>query len=353
MNNIISVDFNGNKNVEFASGLMQWDVGQVLKITGLNLTGNIEVHFSLKETIGEAQRSICTVDNGILTVAIPGFILQADTAYNYNAYAFVYVSNATAGMTVKKIVFDIKARPKPAEWVTPDEPDTLSQVLDLIGKKAEKSDTLAGYGIKDAYTKREIDEKIKEGSSGLTEEQLENIDAVPEIKQGVTQALAASNAAGLDAAAAQSTASYALTIAQSSDNMAIRAKEIAEDAEALAKQDLVTISNNVSNDGTIMMTHNTETRLASVPLVNDVPTLILNLPDTEYGIVLDYMSWVIFPACDVTPSVTVVGDISWSGVDCDETGAFTPVAGVNYRLQVRNIGWNGAEPKIIGNVARW
>lgn len=135
------------------------------------------------------------------------------------------------------------------------------------------------------------------------------------------------------------------------------AKSLANEAyiEAMLKQDALSNSGYIAEDGTVILFDNMEIRLKELPVVDGIPTLILNVYEEYDTFPYNYMCWLSFPACDVTPSVTVVGDISFSGVDCDETGAFTPVAGVNYRLCVRNIGTGGIGgiPKLIGNVARW
>lgn len=160
LENIINVAFKDRK-VAYVEGLTQWDKGFLLKVTGIeDLDGIVEVHFSLNEAGGEAKRALATVENGTLTVEIANFILQSEDVIDYNAYAFIYPTEDNKAKTVRKIVFGIKARPKPADWVEPDEPDVIGQLIEQVHKKADKAITLSGYNITDAYTKKETKEMI-------------------------------------------------------------------------------------------------------------------------------------------------------------------------------------------------
>jgi len=125
MDNIIKVIFEEWQEVQHDNSLKQWSYGQVLKIEGLKLPeGNVEVHFSLTENNGNANVLIGTVENGVITVDIPRFILTKENVYlsSYNAYAWIYVDDGDTGQTIRKIVFEIESRPKPEDYVyTEDE----------------------------------------------------------------------------------------------------------------------------------------------------------------------------------------------------------------------------------------
>ncbi len=173
MENVINVAFD-NRKIAYVEGLTQWDKGYLLKVTGIeDLDGIVEVHFSLNETGGEAKRALATVENGTLTVEIANFILQSDEIVNYNAYAFIYPVEENKAKTVRKIVFAVEARPKPAEWVKPDEPDILVELIKQIDNKADKATTLSGYGIEDAYTKEEVDEMVKDTVAGYSKTEID------------------------------------------------------------------------------------------------------------------------------------------------------------------------------------
>ncbi len=168
MNNIIEVNFKENEQKQYASGLIQWDRGQELKVTGLDLEGDCEVHFSLNETGGGAVRAIGSITDKVLTAVIPELILEASATYDYTAFAFIYYSSATVGKTVKKIEFSIKSRPKPEDWAAPEEPDTLGELLEKINKKVDK---VEGKGLSTNDFTDELKNKLEKdhiGTDGTT-----------------------------------------------------------------------------------------------------------------------------------------------------------------------------------------
>lgn len=124
-------------------GLKQWDQGQKLEISGLDISEEIvEVHFSLRENEGEAKRMLGIVENGIIYASIPAFILEGPEythGETYNAWAWIYLLDEESAETVRKIEFTIKTRPKPAEYVTPEELSFLEQLEALVKNKLDKS----------------------------------------------------------------------------------------------------------------------------------------------------------------------------------------------------------------------
>ena len=66
-----------------AYGLRQWDYGQVLRIQGLNLPTATEIHFSLRETGGEAVTRIGVTKDGVTDVVIPDSIAGQFRSYKY------------------------------------------------------------------------------------------------------------------------------------------------------------------------------------------------------------------------------------------------------------------------------
>ena len=84
---------------------------------------------------------------------------------------------ATSDENIKKIVFNRLSKAKYEElkgqgslnanefYITPDESVTQEDLASALANKADKAETLAGYGITDAYTKSEVDQKIAEKDS--------------------------------------------------------------------------------------------------------------------------------------------------------------------------------------------
>ena len=54
--NVAYAHFEGKKKSVIIDPLFQWDYGQILKITGLELPSVYEVHFSLTQKDGKAIR---------------------------------------------------------------------------------------------------------------------------------------------------------------------------------------------------------------------------------------------------------------------------------------------------------
>lgn len=143
INNITRIDFPKSYETASACGFNQWDQGQKLEISGLDISNEIvEVHFSLDEYNGKAKRRLGTVVDGVIHVDIPVFVLEGPEycgGETYNAYAWIYVSDDESAETKRKIELEIVARSKPEDYVTPEELSFLQQLEAYIGRKVDKS----------------------------------------------------------------------------------------------------------------------------------------------------------------------------------------------------------------------
>lgn len=92
-------------------GLAQWDYGQLLTLEGLSIPDGTEIHF--------CQNGMAYTDTiyGSM-VKIPDYLLQ----YPDKITAYLYVTDADSGKTIRKIILPIAAREKPGDYVTPEEP---------------------------------------------------------------------------------------------------------------------------------------------------------------------------------------------------------------------------------------
>ena len=136
MDKIIKVHFESDKYYCYGiQGLVQWDKCQKLEISGLDISDEIvEVHFSLDEVQGNAERMYGTVKDGVIHADIPTFVLEGPEyicsgSEVYNAYAWVYVSDEESAETIRKMEFEIKARPKPNGYASPDKQDPFLQEI--------------------------------------------------------------------------------------------------------------------------------------------------------------------------------------------------------------------------------
>lgn len=163
---IIPIEFKEGRYNAYDESLKQWNQGQHLEISGLDISDEIvEVHFSLQEVGGTAKRMLGTVTDGILHVDIPAFIMEGPEWSNdyYSAYAWIYLSDEESAETVRKIEFTIEARPKPEEYVTPDEPDTFIEQIKKIMNETKK----IAQSVRDDADNGEFDgEKGPKGDAG-------------------------------------------------------------------------------------------------------------------------------------------------------------------------------------------
>jgi len=149
MDKIIQVHFKPDQEYcHDIAGLEQWDQGQKLEISGLDVDEYVEVHFSLQEFQGTAKRMLGTVKDGIIHTDIPALILEGpeylySDASTYSAYAWIYVSDEESAETIRKIELVIKTRPKPAEYVTPKDLTLLEQIKGEVHKNKNNIDSLS------------------------------------------------------------------------------------------------------------------------------------------------------------------------------------------------------------------
>ena len=175
-----------------ASGLWQYDYGQILQIQGIKLPKNVEIHFSLNEKSGKSVTRIGTTADNTTSVQIPDAMLEnGDTPENYNLYVFVYLANEDSGETEYRITLPVKARPKPNIPETPEEPELFRKTIEAVNQaadRAEKAENLSeawahgreDYPDQDKDNARYYAEQAKEAAtsvSGRVEEGRKDIDA--------------------------------------------------------------------------------------------------------------------------------------------------------------------------------
>ena len=136
MENKITVYFEKGMNLASVYGLYQWDYGQTLEIKGVEFNGNVWVQFAMDQLGGNAVPVVTEVKEDSIIAEIPSFVFEKETTRNYNAYAFVYVSDENSGETVKVIKLNIKARPKPEDYVYTEEEkrryDSLEERIEYL-----------------------------------------------------------------------------------------------------------------------------------------------------------------------------------------------------------------------------
>ena len=174
---INTVYFEKGSNFANVYNLYQWDYGQSLEIKGLDIHDNVWVQFSMNVSGGNAIPVVTEVNDGVITANIPAFVFEKETSQNYNAYAFVYVSNDDSGETVKVIKLNIKARPKPEDYVYTEPEKQRYEILEnLIKSFLNENGEIDPKKIPDMYYKdKDFVNTIKEEYLGL--------DWIPKIRE--------------------------------------------------------------------------------------------------------------------------------------------------------------------------
>ena len=120
--NITTAAFGGLREVTTAP-LWQWDYGQILRITGLDLPQAFEVHFSNSRKSGETVTQIGSDGQ----VIIPDMYLTSGA----DIYAFVFLHDGTDdGETEYVIKIPVRERPEPSDIEpTPEQQDAITEAI--------------------------------------------------------------------------------------------------------------------------------------------------------------------------------------------------------------------------------
>lgn len=126
---MIRVTFPDNVNdIVSVEKLHQWDVGQSLQISGLDLYVAPMVHFATKaeDTAYVVQSEM---SNGNITVVIPDKVLS----HGYPIIAYVYYEVGLDKKTIKSVTIPVVKRQKPKDWVE-TRPNEILEVKNYLEK---------------------------------------------------------------------------------------------------------------------------------------------------------------------------------------------------------------------------
>lgn len=238
--------------------LWQWDYGQKLRIQGLDLPTAVEIHFSLTEWSGESITRVGNTVDGVTDVIIPDSMLENETALQstYNIYAFIYLTDDTSGETVKKIVMEVKTRPKPEAFDAPEDAELFQEAIQAVNDAADRakvsetnaSDSAASAQSDAAKTTAERleVERLVQSVSGIEDE----VKVVEQYKEQAIQAAQTAGTSEQNAKASETAAQVAQKAAESakalteqnktaaaeSANTSVQAAENAEESARSAEQ---------------------------------------------------------------------------------------------------------------------
>lgn len=118
--------------------LHQWDINQVLEVTGLNLTTAPEVHFS-NSNIKRAIVRQATLKNGIITVGVPNSLLQEP----FRIVAHIGIYEGDTFKVVEQVEIPVTPRTRPADYQLVDTDEELysfKRLENMLANKATKAD---------------------------------------------------------------------------------------------------------------------------------------------------------------------------------------------------------------------
>lgn len=169
---IIEAPFNQRDRRCVVGPLWQYDYGQILKITGIELPENYEVHFSnsphgfSKPVVGNSEGA-----------RIPAEYLKSGA----NVFAWLYVHQGEDdGSTEYQVEIQVRRRAQPSDVIL--EPEEMTDVANLIGsmnaalesakeerRKAEEAATSAEEDAEDAESFAKMSESYAVGGTGTRE----------------------------------------------------------------------------------------------------------------------------------------------------------------------------------------
>lgn len=245
---MITAVFTDNSDYARATGLWQWDYGQRLRIEGLKLPTAIEIHFALTEQSGDAITRVGTTKDGVTEVVIPDSLLENQAAgATYEIYAWIYLVDKTSGETIKRITMQVKRRPKPEGFDTPEDAELFREAIEAVNASADRAET-AREGAEAAQEAAEaaagkIEGEIT-GAGQIAEQVKRDADAVAKDKQAVSQMVTETTQNAQKAAESAQAAESSSTAAKEAQTAAENAGERATSAMEATEKDRTEVAEN-------------------------------------------------------------------------------------------------------------
>lgn len=136
MLNVVVAAFDNNMSAKTDS-IWQYDYGQILQITGIDLPEAYEVHFANLPYTGKTITQIGTADG----VSIPDCLLRN----GLGVYAFIFLhEGANDGETRYDIIIPVKSRPEPSdEEPTPVEQSAITEAIAALNTAVTEANDAA------------------------------------------------------------------------------------------------------------------------------------------------------------------------------------------------------------------
>lgn len=245
---MITAVFTDNSDYARATGLWQWDYGQRLRIEGLKLPTAVEIHFALTEQSGDSNTRVGTTKDGVTEVVIPDSMLENQAAgATYEIYAWIYLADKTFGETIKRISMQVKRRPKPEGFDTPEDAELFREAIEAVNASADRAET-AREGAEAAQEAAEaaagkIEGEIT-GAGQIAEQVKQDAAAVAKDKQAVSQLATETAQNAQKAAESAQAAERSSTAAKEAQTAAENAGERATSAMEATEKDRTEVAEN-------------------------------------------------------------------------------------------------------------
>lgn len=131
--------------------LTQWDLNQILEITGLNLTSAPEVHFSNANTPRAIVRQ-ASLASQVVTVSIPNSLLQEAL----RIYAHVGIYEGDAFRAIEVVEIPVKPRKRPEDYQIQDTDEELYSFNRLENKIVNFDAHIASRGNPHGLTAEQL-----------------------------------------------------------------------------------------------------------------------------------------------------------------------------------------------------
>lgn len=136
---MILAEFRPGEYSTTAYGLVQWDYGQTLKITGVEVAETLEVHFAVNRK--DAEIVVGNIADGAIEAKIPDNLLEEGEEIK----VYLYIADPDSGKTVRKVLLPVKRREKPGDYTEGDEQNLLRKLMDELKGKADNIQAAGGY----------------------------------------------------------------------------------------------------------------------------------------------------------------------------------------------------------------
>ncbi len=253
MTNIITAPFAPGATTADAAGVLyQWDYGQILQITGLDLPTAYEVHFSNTLSMGQTITQIGSAEG----VTIPDDLLRTgDTIY---AWIYLHAGDSD-GETEYCVIIPVVARPEPSDITpTPEQQTAMEQAIVALNDAVEAtsaSEAAAAGSASAAASSAEAAAASQAAASASEQNAAQSAQSASGSAETATSAAGSASASAQSAAAsAESAYTDAERAEQAANTAGYLDVEIDENGHLIyTRTDQVDVDFSIDTDGHLIM----------------------------------------------------------------------------------------------------